>query len=68
MAGDAAQIVEPDDVQGLAEAMQRYLDDPASATGATERGLRRSRQYSWDASAKTLLTAYARILTNGRRE
>ena len=40
VAGDAAQIVEPDDVDGLAAAMRRYLDDPAAAAAATERGLR----------------------------
>jgi glycosyltransferase involved in cell wall biosynthesis len=62
VAGDAAQIVEPDDVAGLAAAMQRYLNEPASVSAATERGLERARQYSWDASARTLLAAYARVL------
>jgi glycosyltransferase involved in cell wall biosynthesis len=62
VAGDAAQIVEPDDVQGFATAMKRYLDDPASAAAATARGLRRSANYSWDASARTLLAAYSRVL------
>jgi glycosyltransferase involved in cell wall biosynthesis len=62
VAGDAAQIVEPVDVQGLADAMKRYLDEPAAVAAATERGLRRARQYSWDASAQTLLAAYARVL------
>lgn len=64
VAGDAAQIVEPDDVQGLAAAMQRYLDDPASAAAATERGLRRAAHYSWDASARTLLAAYATVMAS----
>ena len=40
VAGDAAQIVEPDDVQGFAAAMRGYLADPAAAAAATERGLR----------------------------
>jgi alpha-1,3-rhamnosyl/mannosyltransferase len=62
VAGDAAQMIEPDDVEGLAAAMRRYLDDPDSAAAATERGLRRARQYSWDASAQTLLAAYSRVL------
>src|SRR5258706_15632441 len=61
VAGNAAQIVEPDDVAGLAAAMQRYLHEPASVSAATERGLQRARQYSWDASARTLLAAYARF-------
>ena len=62
VAGDAAQVLEPDDVPGLAAAMKRYLDDPASVSAATERGLRRARQFSWDASARTLLATYSRVL------
>jgi len=61
VAGDAAQIVEPDDIDGLAAAMKRYLDDPVSAAAAIERGFRRAGQYSWDASARTLLAAYSAL-------
>jgi hypothetical protein len=43
--------------------MRRFLDDPASAAAATERGIARARQYSWDASARTLLAAYARVMS-----
>ena len=63
VAGDAAQVIEPDDEQGLAAAMQRYLNDPAAAAAGTRRGLERARQYSWEASARTLLDAYARLLS-----
>jgi glycosyltransferase involved in cell wall biosynthesis len=62
VSGDAAQMIEPDDVEGLAAAMRRYLDDPGSAAAATDRGLRRARQYSWDASAQTLFDTYSRVL------
>lgn len=62
VAGDAAQFVEPDDIAGLARAMKRYLDDPAAAAAATAKGLARARQYSWTASADTLLAAYTRAL------
>jgi glycosyltransferase involved in cell wall biosynthesis len=62
VAGDAAQLIEPDDVEGLAAAMQRYLDDPAAAAAASARGLRRAAQYSWDVSARTLLDTYTRVL------
>lgn len=61
VAGDAAQMIEPEDQAGLAAAMQRYLTDPAAAAAATARGLARARQYSWESSAKTLLDAYARL-------
>ena len=56
--GGAAQVVEPDDVRGLAEAMARYLDDPQAAAAAAAQGLDRARRYSWDASAATLLARY----------
>jgi glycosyltransferase involved in cell wall biosynthesis len=59
--GDAAQIVEPDDVDGLAAAMRRYLEDPAMADRAVARGLARARHYSWDASAATLMDLYTRL-------
>lgn len=58
VAGGAAQVVEPDDVEGLAGAMERYLKDPALAAAAAARGLERARAYSWDASARTLIAAY----------
>ena len=61
VAGDAAQIVEPEDVSGLAAAMRRYLDDPSAAAAATTRGFARARAYSWDASAATLMKLYATI-------
>jgi alpha-1,3-rhamnosyl/mannosyltransferase len=63
--GGAAQVIEPDDIAGLAAAMRRYLDDPAAAAAAVERGLARARAYSWDASAATLLDLY-RTLTARR--
>jgi glycosyltransferase involved in cell wall biosynthesis len=57
--GGAAQVVEPDDVSGLADAMRRYLDDThGAATTAAKQGLERARQYTWDASAATLLARF----------
>ena len=57
--GGAAQVVEPDDAGGFAEAMRRYLDDTSGAAdSAARQGLARARQYSWDVSAATLLDRY----------
>ena len=61
VAGGAAQIVEPEDASGLADAMRRYLEDPGAAAAAAARGLERARAYSWDASAATLLALYAKV-------
>jgi glycosyltransferase involved in cell wall biosynthesis len=57
--GGAAQVVEPDDVGGLADAISRYLDDTqGAATTAASAGPARARHYSWDASAATLLARF----------
>ena len=61
VASDAALVVEPDDAAGLAAAMKRYLTEPDLARAAADRGLARARDYSWDASARTLLSTYARV-------
>jgi glycosyltransferase involved in cell wall biosynthesis len=60
--GDAAVTIEPEDVDGLAAAMRKYIDDPASAAAAIERGWRRARAYSWDASAGALLDVYRQAI------
>jgi glycosyltransferase involved in cell wall biosynthesis len=60
--GDAAVTIEPEDVDGLAAAMRKYIDDPASAAAAIERGWRRARAYSWDASARALLAVYRQAI------
>lgn len=60
--GEAALTIEPDDIDGLAAAMRKYIDDPASAAVAIERGWRRARAYSWDASARTLIDVYRQAI------
>ena len=55
VAGDAAILVDPDDVEGLADAMYRVSLDDALAEDLRQRGLRRSAGFSWSASAKILL-------------
>jgi alpha-1,3-rhamnosyl/mannosyltransferase len=62
VAGDAAQIVEPDDAAGFTAAMQHYLADTGAMMQAVERGLVRARHYSWDRSAAALLECYRRVL------
>jgi glycosyltransferase involved in cell wall biosynthesis len=55
VAGEAAILVDPDDVDGLADAMYRVSLDDALAESLRQRGLRRSASFSWTASARTLL-------------
>jgi glycosyltransferase involved in cell wall biosynthesis len=55
VAGDAAILVDPDDVEGLATAMYRVSLDDALAEDLRRRGLRRAAGFSWADSARTLL-------------
>ncbi|MDQ2673473.1 MAG: glycosyltransferase family 4 protein [Chloroflexota bacterium] len=55
VAGDAAILVDPDDMEGLATAMYRVSTDDALAEELRRRGLRRAAGFSWSASAQTLL-------------
>ena len=55
VAGDAAILVDPDDAEGLADAMYRVSLDDTLAEDLRQRGLRRSAGFSWSASAKILL-------------
>ncbi len=56
--GDAGMLVEADDVDGLAAAIERMLDDEAFARECATRGLTRAQLFSWDRSAVALKAAY----------
>jgi glycosyltransferase involved in cell wall biosynthesis len=56
VAGDAALLVDPDDVPGIAAAMERISLDDKLAAELRVRGLRRARDFSWTRSARTLVS------------
>jgi glycosyltransferase involved in cell wall biosynthesis len=56
VAGDAAILVDPDDVEGLASAMYQVSLDDDLAERLRRRGLRRAEGFSWAESARTLLS------------
>jgi glycosyltransferase involved in cell wall biosynthesis len=58
VAGDAAEPVDPANVQGFAEAILRLLD-PLVARAASARGLARAAGYDWEACARRVRRAYA---------
>jgi glycosyltransferase involved in cell wall biosynthesis len=55
IAGGAALLVDPDDIEGLATAMERVSVDRPLAEELHRRGLRRSEAFSWKLSALKLL-------------
>ena len=56
--GDAGLLIEPDDVEGLADAMQQVVTQPGLAEALSSRGPRRARQFDWVSSAHALREAY----------
>jgi glycosyltransferase involved in cell wall biosynthesis len=56
IAGGAALLVDPDDVDGLAAAMERVSFDNGLAAELRNRGRRRAAEFSWTRSALTLLS------------
>lgn len=67
VAGDAAILVDPDDVEGMAAAMYRVSLDDTLADDLRRRGLRRAAGFSWTASARALLAELETAARHGRR-
>jgi glycosyltransferase involved in cell wall biosynthesis len=55
VAGDAALLVDPEDVGALAEAMGTIAGDPVLRDELVERGLANVQRFSWEACARTVL-------------
>ena len=55
VAGDAALYAEPRDIQGLATAARRVLEDKALRRRLVAAGKRRAAEFSWDRCAKGVL-------------
>lgn len=63
--GDAAIMVTPHDSSELAAAIRRLLADPALRATQRERGLRRTKEFSWHRTAEQTLQIYEK--DGGRR-
>jgi len=63
VAGDAALLIDPSDVEGLAKAMQQVLSDPALSADLRSRGPIRAAQFTWDRTAREMVAVYRRVVT-----
>jgi glycosyltransferase involved in cell wall biosynthesis len=63
VAGDAAELVNPFNVQSIRAGLQRVICDERHRNELRERGLRRAAQFSWFATARTTLRLYAEAVT-----
>jgi glycosyltransferase involved in cell wall biosynthesis len=58
VAGDAALLVEPEDVDGLAAALIRLVGDEQLRQRFIERGLTRAGAFTWDSAARAHVAVY----------
>ena len=59
--GDAGLMVEPTDVESLAAAIERVLEDGDLRREMVQRGLARAKEFTWERAARRLLGVYTRM-------
>jgi glycosyltransferase involved in cell wall biosynthesis len=64
VAGDAAIMLDPYDIEAIADAIRRVLDDSTLRAGMIERGFAQAAKFSWDNSAKQLQQIYINRLAS----
>jgi glycosyltransferase involved in cell wall biosynthesis len=62
VAGDAAELFDPHDVDAMAAAIRRLLTDEPHAATLVQRGRDRATRFTWEATAEGVLRAYTRAL------
>jgi glycosyltransferase involved in cell wall biosynthesis len=62
VAGDAALMVNPLDVEAIAHAIQRILDDSELRKTLIQRGLEQVKHFTWEKSARQLKQIYTDVL------
>jgi len=61
VAGDAALLADPNDINGFAEGAARILSDPALALRLSEAGRRRASLFTWRRTAEQILKIYEEL-------
>ena len=64
VAGDAALYVNPENVEEIAEAISRLLQDDALRASLIEKGYKRVQEFSWEKTAALTIQAYKQTLSN----
>jgi len=63
VAGDAALVVDPYDIDALTHSIQRVLDDEQLRATLVKKGFERAKLFDWDNSARQLCQLYADLLS-----
>ncbi|MDQ5845168.1 MAG: glycosyltransferase family 4 protein [Acidobacteriota bacterium] len=62
--GDAARLVDPMDVNGLAQAIVKVLQDPGERLSLSAAGQLRATHFTWEKAAAATLGVYTEVLEN----
>jgi alpha-1,3-rhamnosyl/mannosyltransferase len=62
VAGDAAWLVDPYDVDSISDAMQGVLNQPALREQRVQLGIARAQEYTWHECARQTLEVYRKVL------
>lgn len=62
VAGDAALMVDPENVMEITEAMTQIIDSPGLSTQLAKAGLLRANSFDWNTCATATLAAYQKVL------
>lgn len=62
LAGEAALLVDPENVEAICEAMYTLLADEALKMRLVEHGIKQSEKYTWNYSAKSLKQVYKDLI------
>jgi glycosyltransferase involved in cell wall biosynthesis len=62
VAGDAAVMIDPYDLDGLIHALKQLLDDKALHTSLVSKGYERAKLFTWEKSARQLRSIYGKLL------
>ncbi len=65
--GDAGLLVDPFDVEAIADALARVIDDASLRAEMRRKGLAQAKKFSWSRTAQLTLESYERAVyhTNG---
>lgn len=67
VAGDAAVLVDPTNLDAIGDAMFKLASDEGLRTDLVKRGIDRARRFSWEETARRTLRVYSRITSGQRR-
>jgi glycosyltransferase involved in cell wall biosynthesis len=66
VAGDAAVLVSPADVNQLSRQLERLLNDPDQRTDLRHRGLKQASRFSWERAVKDMIAVYEKVGLGGK--